>query len=74
MLQTIRPDEGGKEMKAPDKIYMPNELLTEEWQRHIEGEDTAYIRKDALLEWIDEYKDYSSGPSWELLKTHIETL
>lgn len=38
-------------MEAPDKIYMPNELLSEEWQRHIEGEDTAYIRKDALLEW-----------------------
>ena len=37
--------------KIPDKIYMPNELLSEEWQRHIEGEDTAYIRKDALLEW-----------------------
>lgn len=33
-----------------------------------------YIRKDALLEWIDEYKNYSTGPSWELLKTHIETL
>lgn len=38
-------------MKAPDKIYMPNELFSEEWQRHIEGEDTEYIRKDALLEW-----------------------
>lgn len=36
--------------------------------------DIEYIRKDALLEWIDEYKNYSSGPSWELLKTHIETL
>ena len=33
-----------------------------------------YIRKDALLEWIDENKNYSSGPSWDLLKTHIETL
>jgi len=30
--------------------------------------------KDALLKWIDEYKNYYSGPSWELLKTHIETL
>ena len=39
-------------MKAPDKIYMPNELLSEEWQRHIEGEDTEYVRKDALLEWL----------------------
>ena len=41
-------------MKAPDRIYMPNELLSEDWQRHIEGEDTCYIRKDALLEWAKE--------------------
>ena len=40
--------------KAPDKIYMPNELLSEEWCRHIEGQDTEYIRKDALLEWLNE--------------------
>lgn len=39
-------------MNAPDKIYMPNELLSEEWQRHIEGEDTEYIRKDALMEML----------------------
>lgn len=44
-------------MDAPDKIYMPNELLSEEWQRHIEGEDTCYIRKDALLEWANWYKE-----------------
>ena len=31
-------------MKVPDKIYMPNELLSEEWQRHIESQDTEYIR------------------------------
>lgn len=56
-------------MKAPDKIFMPNELLSEEWQLHIEGEDTAYIRKDALLEWAKENNkrinteegDYSLG-------------
>ena len=36
--------------------------------------DIEYIRKDALLKWIDENKNYSSGPSWDLLKTHIETL
>lgn len=39
-------------MKTPDKIYMPNELLTEDWQRHIEGKDTAYIRKDLILETL----------------------
>lgn len=41
-------------MNTPDKMYMPNELLSEEWQRHIEGQDTEYIRKDALLEWAKE--------------------
>ena len=41
-------------MEAPDKIYMPNELLSEEWCRYIEGQDTEYIRKDALLKWISE--------------------
>lgn len=47
---------------APNKIYMPNELLTEDWQRHIEGEDTAYIRKDALLEWAKNLKDRWEEP------------
>ena len=41
-------------MTAPDKIYMPNELLSEEWQRHIEGQDTEYISKDALLDLAKE--------------------
>ena len=41
-------------MNIPDKIYMPNELLSEDWTRHLEGQDTAYIRKDALLEWVKE--------------------
>ena len=45
---------------APDKIYMPNELLSEEWQKHVEGEDTEYIRKEALLEWAREKKDQVS--------------
>ncbi len=64
-------------MKAPDKIYMPNELLSEDWQRHIEGEDTCYVRKDALLEWAKETKaeleaqncikdDIRKGAVWEL--------
>ena len=29
---------------------MPNELLSEDWSRHIEGEDTEYIR---ALTWED---------------------
>ena len=36
-------------MNAPDKIYMPNELLSEEWTRHVEGQDTAYIHIDNLF-------------------------
>lgn len=58
-------------MEAPDKIYMPNELLSEEWQRHIEGEDTAYIRKDALLEYlrnkfaiVDSHLNAQDDPVW----------
>lgn len=45
-------------MEAPDKIYMPKELLSEEWTKHIEGEDIEYIRTDVFiekaLEWIKE--------------------
>lgn len=75
-------------MKAPNKIYVPilprieDSIISEHcvgtaWdnKEHITIPDIEeYIRKDVLLEWIDEYKNYSSGPSWELLKTHIETL
>ena len=44
-------------MNAHGKIYMPNELLSEDWTRHIEGQDTAYIREDVILEWAREKKD-----------------
>ena len=37
-------------MKAPEKIYMPTELLSEEWTQHIEGQDIEYIRTGALIE------------------------
>ena len=40
---------------------MPNELLSEEWQRHIENEDTCYIRKDALIEWAKDMKEANDG-------------
>ena len=62
-------------MNAPDKIYVPSRFNLADGLRVRESDsDVEYIRKDALLGWIDEYKNYSSGPSWELLKTHIETL
>lgn len=37
-------------MKAPEKIYMPTELLSEDWTRHIEGQDIEYTRTDAFVE------------------------
>ena len=63
---------------APDKIYVGVKDLGSGYATDVSlspGDGyPEYIRKDALLEWIDEYKNYSSGPSWGLLKTHIETL
>ena len=41
----------------PDKIYMPNELLSEEWGRHIEGEDTCYLRADAIRKEMERLKN-----------------
>jgi len=65
-------------MEAPDKIYVDdlaviNDCITKISLKQLPN-FSEYIRKDALMEWIDEYKNYSSGPSWGLLKTHIETL
>lgn len=65
-------------MKVPDKVYVHTGahlgLLTLTTIPVGGPGEQEFIRKDALLEWIDEYKNYSSGPSWDLLKTHIETL
>ena len=62
-------------MKAPDKIYVN---IPGDYWHTVDSDKTVndieYIRKDALMEWIDKCKNYSFGPSWELLKTHIETL
>lgn len=67
-------------MGAPDKMYigscdpsLERGFATASVEK-MKSDDIEYIRTDALLEWIDEYKNYSSGPSWDLLKTHIETL
>ena len=46
----------------PDKIYMPNELLSEDWERHIEGEDTCYIRKDALVDYFRQRVEELNSP------------
>lgn len=47
-------------MKAPDKIYLPKEEI-EERKPWIETAydpnwDECYIRKDALMEWIQEVR------------------
>lgn len=41
--------------EAPEKIFMPNELLSEEWTRHIEGQDIEYTRTDAFIKKACEY-------------------
>lgn len=42
-------------MKAPDKVFFPNDinLLTILCLRMEQKGDVCYIRKDALLEWLD---------------------
>lgn len=57
MLNIKEPIENDDQMNKPDKIYMPNELLSEEWQRHIENLDTEYIRKDAILDILKQEKE-----------------
>ena len=44
-----------KANEAPEKIYMPKELLSEEWTRHIEGQDIEYTRTDAFIEKAERY-------------------
>lgn len=43
-------------MKAPDKVFFPNDinLLTRLSIGIKQKGDVCYIRKDALLEWMDE--------------------
>ena len=61
---------------TPDKIYINVTPLGVDYSivPIPDFGGVEYIRKDALLEWINENKNYYSGPSWDLLKTHIETL
>ena len=64
-------------MKAPEKIYMPTELLSEDWTRHIEGQDIEYTRTDAFIEkaclWLSnipiedmtyKYNDFDTSEDW----------
>lgn len=46
-------------MKAPDKVFFPNDinLLTKLSLVIKQKDDVCYIRKDALLEWAKEQKE-----------------
>lgn len=58
-------------MRAPEKIYMPNELLSEEWQRHIEGQDTEYIRQDVLVKKLEEQKEAFLESAFEFFENSL---
>lgn len=52
-------------MDTPDKIYIPKNLaphLTEEWASHTHGSLDEYIRKDALIEWLEEGYEWVHNP------------
>jgi hypothetical protein len=56
-------------MKAPDKIYIQTnagEAISSKWTTipFRDFENTAYIRKDALLEWAKECFRLQDGGSW----------
>lgn len=59
-------------MIAPKRIFMPNELLSEEWQRHIEGQDTEYIRKDEVIKWLHCKSGYTIGIDGATIKDFEE--
>lgn len=52
-------------MKAPDKIYFPAEGLPSyiDWDgspirtKQVEDSDVCYIRKDALMEWLEQNRN-----------------
>lgn len=51
-------------MKAPEKIYMPKELLSEEWTRHIEGQDIEYTRTDTFIEKACKWLNDNANNYW----------
>ena len=47
--------------EAPDKIYVDTEIIAF-YDLELKGkEDTEYLRKDALLEWVKERLDKDVG-------------
>lgn len=65
---------------TPDKIYIADNVFPShiDWDgspintKRIESSDIEYIRKDALLEWLNEYKD--NPVITELQKSNIQEL
>lgn len=49
-------------MKAPDKIYVSEELLKEHNWNQTQCKDTEYIRKEALMEWATNLKERWKEP------------
>ena len=66
-ILTVKTEEE-REMKAPDKLYLGRRSygpLIGGWQMNPfeskEIESIAYIRKEALLEWINEMREKHRG-------------
>ena len=72
-------------MKAPDKIYLestPDGIL-DFWFEEPGENNISYIRKDALLEWLnseiekemeDHYDDFSFGIAYGNVLEHINEM
>lgn len=56
-------DKGGIDMEAPDKIYLHEEDFTRIYTQPSStiDDDIEYIRKDALLGWINEMRKKHRG-------------
>ena len=67
-------------MEVPDKIYFPADGLPRyiDWDgspirtKQVEDSDICYIRKDALLEWLEKKVQLSYGVATDALVEVIE--
>ena len=48
-------------MKAPDKIFIPQKRLDDNWNQQ-RCDDVIYIRKEALMEWLQQGFDWVKNP------------
>lgn len=64
-------------MKAPDKVFFPNDinLLTKLSLVLKQEGDICYIRKDAMLEWVEKELNKCVGnSSWQKFNTLQEVI